>query len=189
MAGSVVSDTEVRASSGTFFLTLAYFSNSSATDRVSAVMASGSPSSSSSSVAVASKKASLSTKILDDHRARGLPPAPSRCRRAVSEAAAHWPARHAGRCRHGWGSSTAGSSWLDRRICLSSCITSSRARTDFSRPTKKRHDHVGKNHDVAQRQNRIGDVALWHFALPRCLGRKPRTPVHTAAARASPYGP
>ena len=34
------------------------------------------------------------------------------------------------------GSSTAGSIWLDSRICLSSCITSSSARTDFSRPTK-----------------------------------------------------
>jgi hypothetical protein len=35
----------------------------------------------------------------------------------------------------GAGSSTVGSSWLESRICLSSCITSSSALTDFSRPT------------------------------------------------------
>ena len=35
----------------------------------------------------------------------------------------------------------------------------------FLPANEKRHDHVGKNHDVAQRQNRIGDVALWHFAF------------------------
>ena len=35
------------------------------------------------------------------------------------------------------GSSSAGSFWLDNRICLSSCMTSSRARTDFSRPTNR----------------------------------------------------
>jgi hypothetical protein len=50
-----------------------------------------------------------------------------------------------------------------RRICLSSFITSSRARTDFSRPTKSGTIMCGKtrkDHDVAQREDGIRDASV-----------------------------
>ena len=157
--------------------TLAYFSRTPRRPTaVSAVMASGSPSSSSSSVAVASKKASVVDEILDDHARAAFHQHLHGAVGQFSEAAAHWPARHAGRCRHGWGRRQPDQAGSTGRICLSSCITSSRARTDFSRPTKSGTIMWGKNHDVAQRQNRIGGRCSVAFCLPRCLGRKPRTP-------------
>ena len=71
------------------------------------------------------------------------------------------------------GSSSEASFWLASRICLSSFITASSARTDLLAADEQRHDHVREHHDVAQRQNRVGLTAQFrHFRCP-CTGRAP----------------
>ncbi len=79
----------------------------------------------------------------------------------------------------GVGSSMSRSRWVASRICLSPRITSSSARTDFSRPTNSGTDHVREDHDVPQRQHRKREY-LGHDAIlltGRTLGEETRLAV------------
>jgi hypothetical protein len=91
-----------------------------------------------------------------DHRPR---PAPSRCRRAGAAAGAHW--RSCQHCR-----------WRRQRIVVGGVDLGGEhdllvgphhlfKRCDrFFTAHKQRHDHVGKDHNVAQRQHRMHSSVL-----------------------------
>ena len=87
-------------------------------------------------------------------RGRALRPAPSRCRRAASGAAARWRACRPRRSPRGAGSSSPASFCVASRICLSARITSSSALIDFSRPTKSGTIMCGKT--TMSRSGRTG---------------------------------
>src|SRR5215831_10373733 len=59
------------------------------------------------------------------------------------------------------GSSSDAFFWVASRMKVLDRITTSSARIDFLRPTKKGRDHVRKYDGVAQRQHRIGSDFTW----------------------------
>ena len=155
---------ETRTSGGIFLLSLTYCSNC-ADDR-----ARPAPRSRATSPLVLGQQLGLGleeARVVDEARdagARRCPrPAPSRCRRAASAAAARWRRCRRGRCRRGRDRPGSAFFWATSRICLSSFITSSSARTDFSRPTNSGTIMCGKT--TMSRSGRTGKHgALRNFA-------------------------
>ena len=155
LAGSSIWLIETSTSGAIFLLSLMYCSNCSTTVRASASVSGG-------SVAVLVERRRPRPRSSDSvslkPAMRGAPPA--------LDQHLHGAVRQLQQLQHGgdgadvdrW-SSAAGSScaaffWATSRICLSSRITASSARTDLLAADEERHDHVREHDDVPQRQHR-----------------------------------
>src|SRR5437588_12761450 len=81
------------------------------------------------------------------------------------------------------GSSSDAFFWVASRMKVSDRITSSSARIDFLRPTKRGRDHVRKYDDVAQRQHRIGSGFTWRKRWAwLCSGHGPKSKLLSLSA-------
>src|SRR2546430_13971182 len=81
------------------------------------------------------------------------------------------------------GSSSDAFFWVASRMKVSDRITSSSARIDFLRPTKRGRDHVRKYDDVAQRQHRIGSGFTWRKRWAwLCSGHGPKSQLLSLSA-------